>query len=49
MDDPFQEGRWWGLLEEDLGGAHLSDLLAFVDALGADVYTSPRASPSMSR
>ncbi len=38
MADPFREGPWWSLLEEDLGGAYLSDLLAFVDKLGPDVY-----------
>jgi uracil-DNA glycosylase len=38
MDDPFREGPWWSLLEEDLGGAYLSELLSFVEALGDDTY-----------
>lgn len=42
MDDPFRESPWWSLLEEDLGGAFLRDLLEFVDALGAYVYPPRR-------
>jgi uracil-DNA glycosylase len=42
MDDPFRESPWWSLLEEELGGAHLGELLAFVDALDADVYPPRR-------
>jgi uracil-DNA glycosylase len=38
MDDSFQNGPWWSLLEEDLGGAYLRELLAFVDTMGAEVY-----------
>lgn len=38
MGDPFREGPWWGLLEDDLGGDFLRDLLKFVDAFGADVF-----------
>lgn len=42
MNDPFQKGPWRDLLEEELGGACMTELLAFVDALGAEIYPPRR-------
>ena len=35
--DQFLKSEWWGLLEDELGSDHLTNLLAFVDANGAGV------------
>jgi uracil-DNA glycosylase len=37
-DDQFLEGAWWELLEGELGGPYLTELLAFVDANGAGAF-----------
>jgi uracil-DNA glycosylase len=37
-NDQYLQGAWWELLEGELGGIYLTELLAVVDARGAGIF-----------